>query len=156
MADNKFLGKGMKFPPQINPATGRFMVSDSAESVKESIYIILMTTIGERFLRPNFGSTLQTYTFMDVNVTNVNFMIRTLTEQILNNEPRISEVDITVDSVTRKGCLLVDIMYTLAQTNQTDNLVFPFYLDNIVEEEISDEPVQYQNGGYYDEPIEEI
>ena len=33
----------MKFPPQINPATGRFAVSSEEESVKESVYLILMT-----------------------------------------------------------------------------------------------------------------
>lgn len=155
MASETFLGKGMKFPPQINPATGKFEVSSEADNVKESVYIILMTNIGERFLRPNFGSSLQSYTFMDVNITNLSFMIRTLTEQILKQEPRISEVDISVDSVTRKGCLIIDINYTLAKTNDKDNLVFPFYLDTIVEEE-ANESVQYQNGGYNEEPIEEI
>ena len=37
------LGSGMKFPPQINPATGRFEVVSGQASVKESVYIILMT-----------------------------------------------------------------------------------------------------------------
>ena len=58
MADKAFLGMGMKFPPQINPATGRFVVSTNEESVKESIYLILMTQKSERFLRPEFGSDL--------------------------------------------------------------------------------------------------
>ena len=39
----EFLGKGMKFPPQINPATGRFVTVDGAQAIKESIYLILMT-----------------------------------------------------------------------------------------------------------------
>ena len=35
MPEDHFLGTGMKFPPQINPATGRFMVSSEEESVKD-------------------------------------------------------------------------------------------------------------------------
>lgn len=153
--DTTFLGKGMKFPPQINSATGRFAVSEKATNVKESIYIILLTQLGERFIRPQFGSTLQTYAFMDVNMTNITLMTRDLTSQLETQEPRISDVDITIDSVTRQGCLLITIGYTLIEDNTTDNLVFPFYLDNATEE------VEYQENtsqfdGVYDEPIEEI
>ena len=36
----EFLGSGMKFPPQINPATGRFEVARGETSVKESVYIM--------------------------------------------------------------------------------------------------------------------
>ena len=46
----------MKFPPQIDPATGRFVTASEEESVKESVYLILMTQRTERFLRPEFGS----------------------------------------------------------------------------------------------------
>lgn len=156
MADNTFIGKGMKFPPQINPATGRFETSSMGENVKESIYLILMTSIGERFLRPDYGSTLSRYTFMDTDITSVNLMIRQLTQEITTQEPRIENLDITVDATTRQGCLIIDIGYTLIETNTQDNLVFPFYLDNIVEEEEYETNRQYQDGGNYDEPVEEI
>lgn len=69
MPDKKFLGSGMKFPPQINEATGRFMTSSAEQSVKESIYLILMTQRTERFARPGYGSNLMSYTFMDTNIT---------------------------------------------------------------------------------------
>ena len=62
--DITFLGKGMKFPPQINKATGRFMTSSEKENIKESIYLILMTQKTERFMRPDFGSSIMQYTFM--------------------------------------------------------------------------------------------
>ena len=155
MSDSSFLGQGMKFPPQINPATGRFAVSSGAEDVKESIYLILMTNLGERFVRPEFGSSLSSYTFMDVDITSINLMIRELTNEITSEEPRATNVDITVDSVTRQGCLIIDIGYTLIDSNVRDNLVFPFYLDTVMEEEEYDD-MQYQNGGNYYEPIEEI
>ena len=56
MSSKSFLGTGMKFPPQIDPGTGRFSLSSGAQSVRESVYLILMTQRGERWLEPEFGS----------------------------------------------------------------------------------------------------
>jgi UDP-N-acetylglucosamine enolpyruvyl transferase len=53
---------------------------------------------------------------------------------VLENLPRISDVDVDIDPVTRDGCLLVNIRYTVAATNIRDNLVFPFYLNAAREE----------------------
>ena len=147
MPDKKFLGSGMKFPPQINEATGRFMTSSAEQSVKESIYLILMTQRTERFARPGYGSNLMSYTFMDTNITELNMMKRDLTEQILTQEPRVGDVEITTDTQTKDGCLIVNIDYVVSETNQRDNLVFPFYL-NAEEEEEAYEPEQYESEQY--------
>ncbi len=136
-----FLGKGMKFPPQINPATGRFMVSEGTASVKESIYLILMTQKAERWIRPDFGSSLMNYTFMNTNATILNMMKRELSRDLLRNEPRISDVEIRIDANTKPGCLIFYIGYRIRETNTMDNLVFPFYLNTTWEEtEPSSEP----------------
>lgn len=127
--EGNFLGTGMKFPPAINPATGRFVTASGAESVKQSIYLILMTQKTERFLRPEFGSNLMNYTFMDTGLTMLSIMSREITNDILNNEPRVEDVDINIDSTSKKGCLIVNISYRIRETNTIDNLVFPFYLD---------------------------
>lgn len=152
MQEKKFLGSGMKFPPQIDPATGRFMVSAAEQSVKESIYLILMTQKTERFVRPAYGSTLMTYTFMDVNVTRLHMMRREIMEQILTQEPRVSNVAIAIDTQTKDGCLIVNIDYTVSETNQRDNLVFPFYLNAGAEEQDYEseqyEPEQYETEQY--------
>lgn len=128
MEDRAYLGKGIKFPLQINKATGRFVMAQEEESVKESIYIILMTQKEERFTRPDFGSRILSYTFMDTSVTRINMMARELEETILEQEPRVSEVDVSVDLQLERGCLIINIKYTIAENNTQDNLVFPFYL----------------------------
>ncbi len=143
MPGNPSLGMGMKFPPQINPATGRFMVSSEEESVKESVYLILMTQKTERFLRPDFGSDLMSYTFMDINNTSIHMMIRSLSEQILSNEPRIQSVSITTDEQIQGGCLLVHIDYVIRGSSEHDQLIVPFYL-NVSSEEEAYEPEQYE------------
>ena len=76
--EKDFLGKGIKFPPQINPATGRFVTVSEEESVRQSIYLILMTQVTERLTRPNFGTETASYVFMDVNLTELTIMKRDL------------------------------------------------------------------------------
>lgn len=140
--DKRFLGKGMAFPPKINMSTGRFETSDENKSVKESVYIILMTQKTERWIRPNFGSEIMSYTFLDINETMVNVIKREIIACIKENEPRVSDVEIHLDAVSKPGYLIFDIEYTVASTNTRDNLVFPFYLNQSDEEEETDEAVE--------------
>ena len=135
MSDRSFLGAGMKFPPQIDPGTGRFAVSAREQSVRESVYLILMTNRGERWLEPGFGSQMMSYAFMDTSPTMLRMLSDDLRTLLLQQEPRISDVDVDVDPETKTGCLLVNIRYTVAATNRQDNLVFPFYLNAVREEE---------------------
>ncbi len=128
MADTNFLGAGMKFPPQVDKGTGRFQVSSQELSVKESVYLILMTNRGERWLRPEFGGQLMSYTFMDTSVTMLSIMAGELKSLILEQEPRVSSLNVEIDPDPRKECLIVNLSYAIADTNRRDNLVFPFYL----------------------------
>lgn len=127
--EQSFLGTGVTYPPQIDPATGKFRMSDGPKSVKESIYLILMTQMGERLTRPKFGTNTAGYVFMDVNQTRLTIMRRELTESILRQEPRVSNVDIHTDMEAQQGYIMINIDYILAQNNKRDNLVFPFYLN---------------------------
>ena len=129
-----FLGTGMKFPPQINMNTGRFAVSSGADSVKESIYIILMTNMGERWLQPGFGSQIMNYTFMDTSPTMLNMLSAEIRNTILDQEPRVSDLSINFSETKNDGFLIVNIGYRITDTNTQDNMVFPFYLGNLSEE----------------------
>lgn len=153
MSNREFLGRGMKFPPQIDSATGRFVTVSELESVKESVYLILMTQKTERFLRPEFGSSLMTYTFMDVNLTNISIMCRNIRRELQQQEPRISDVEVSADPNIRDGCLVISVDYYVIGSNTRDNFVFPFYLntgdENAGQEEYApeqgDTEVQYED-----------
>ena len=127
METKDFLGAGMKFPPAVNPGTGRFMIARAEQSIKESVYIILMTGIGERWLCPSFGSRLLSYAFMDTSVTMLSLLANEIRSTLLNQEPRIADVTVSVDNAVKDECLLINIGYTVAAINQKDNMVFPFY-----------------------------
>jgi phage baseplate assembly protein W len=136
MENNGFLGTGVKFPPQVDQSTGRFMLSAGADSVKESVYLILMTQRGERWLEPGFGSGLMGYTFMDTSITMLSIMANDIRSVIIEQEPRISDVHVDVEPNDKNGSLLVNIQYEISGTNTRDNMVFPFYLNAVDEEKI--------------------
>lgn len=135
MRKNTFLGRGMKFPPQVNPATGRIVTSEDQQSVKESIYLILMTQKTERLMRPEFGSRAAGYVFEQTDATTLHLMASELESDILSNEPRVANVDVDLDYNSKPGCLFVNITYEIRGENTTENLVFPFYLGEQPEEE---------------------
>ena len=129
------LGQSMKFPPQVDPATGRFVVSAGRDSVKESLYLILMTSVGERLMNPNFGTKMMSYTFMDTSLTMLNIFTSELKNTILEQESRISNLDISVDAGSKEGALIININYYLVDSDFMDNFVFPFYINSETTEE---------------------
>ena len=153
----EFLGTGMKFPPDIDRATGRFKTVSADQAVRESIWIILFTQQSERFVRPDFGSDIMSYTFMDTNLTMLSILRQDITRIILDQEPRVMDVEVQTEFREKQGCVVITIGYTVRTTNTRDNLVFPFYLDtaDTGENTPDDEPEFYDPGingpVYYDE-----
>ncbi|MCR4591187.1 MAG: GPW/gp25 family protein [Lachnospiraceae bacterium] len=153
MADDRFLGTGCKFPVSVDPATGRFVTVSGNMSVKESLYLILMTQRSERLVRPNFGSDIMNYTFMDTSVTMMSILKRDITQTIRDQEPRISDLEITTDFRQRQGVIIINLEYMVAGSNTRDNMVFPFYLDRGAgeEEEVEADIINDEmNSGYYE------
>ena len=150
--NNSFLGTGMKFPPEIDMATGRFKTVSGNQAVKESLYLILMTQRTERIVRPYFGSDIMGYTFMDTGSTMLSIFRRNITQTIIEQEPRVSDIEVTTDVREKEGVIIINIDYLVSSTNTRDNMVFPFYL-NTVEEEIETEQGAGETipASYYDE-----
>jgi len=134
MAGRDYLGVGMKFPPQIDSATGRVMTVAEDRSVKESIYLILMTRKTERLVRPWFGSKIDSYVFMDTGYTMLNMVSSEIHDLIMNQEPRVSDVDVAIEPQLENGRLLFNIGFVVASTHTRDSLVFPYYLEKSIDE----------------------
>lgn len=135
MEEQRFLGTGMKFPPQVNPATGRFACVSGKESIRESVYLILMTQRTERFMRPEFGSNVMSYVFSQADNTILNLMAEEISSDIMRGEPRVERVHVSMDQNSKPGCLFVNIEYTVRGENVKENMVFPFYLGEEPEKE---------------------
>ena len=123
-----FLGRGWNMPVELDPRTGRVMSVAYEEDIRQSIFIILETAPGERVMRPNFGCGIHELVFTALDSTTIQ-RIRSVVEEALRRcEARIDVLSVTVDEeVTIQGELLIEIEYRVRKTNQTGNLVFPFY-----------------------------
>src|SRR5438874_12361189 len=94
---NSFLGTGWKFPPEFNSETGTVeMVSDYTD-IKESLDILLSTSLGERVMQPDYGCNLNDYMFEALSSTLIGTIKQKVTNAILYYEPRIiaENVDVT-------------------------------------------------------------
>ena len=79
---------------------------------------------------------------MDVNLSELTLMKRDLEDSILSQEPRIADVEVSTQMQAQQGYILINIDYVLAENNERDNMVFPFYLN--AEPEVSDEEEYYE------------
>jgi hypothetical protein len=125
-----FLGRGFAFPPKIDSATGKFVMAESEEDIRQAIYIILMTRMKERAMLPDFGCNLHEYIF---NLPDSDFEIRIAREiqdALMRYEPRIINVNVQVDTRDiQNGAVYLNISYLVRSTNNPNNLVFPYYLE---------------------------
>lgn len=123
-----FLGRGWAMPVELDPRTGLVASVAYEEDIRQSIRIILETAPGERVMRPNFGCGIHELVFSVVDSTAIQQIRSTVQEALRRCEARIDVLDVTVEeAATTQGKLLVQIEYRVRRTNQTGNLVFPFY-----------------------------
>jgi len=129
MNNRQFLGRGVKFPLQIDPGTGKLAMVSEEEDIKEAIGIILRTNHGERVMRPSFGTNAMDYVFSAMSADTVNRIVYDVRNQLLDQERRIREVDVFCrEADGRTGRLVLEIAYTVIHTNNRFNHVYPFYV----------------------------
>lgn len=125
----QFLGRGWKFPVQVDETTGRIMMSEYEEDIEESIRIILSTSKGERVMRPDFGSTIFEYIFNLTDEMTIGLLESEIEEAIRTWEPRVENVraEVRIDQLNQEK-LYVSVTYVVRSTNHEYNKVYPFYL----------------------------
>ena len=128
MNGKEFLGRGLKFPLQVDPRTGKIAMSDQEEDIREAIGIILRTGRGERVMRPEFGADTLDYAFAPASSSMTNSISHDLRLILLEQEPRIKDVEIWCDQIDQhSGAVVIQISYTVRSTNNRYNHVYPFY-----------------------------
>jgi uncharacterized protein len=126
---NSFLGRGWKFPVQIDPATGRVAMSDLEQDIKESIYILLATAPGERLMRPEFGCGIHDLVFSSMSTVTMGLFESRVREAINRWEARVDILKLEVfTKEPDRGKLEINLYCQIRNTNTEFNLVFPFYL----------------------------
>jgi phage baseplate assembly protein W len=124
-----FLGRGWKFPIQVDKATGRIMMSEYEQDIAEAIRIILGTSQGERTMRPDFGCNVQGFMFGQTDDTTLRLLETSIRDAIRSWEPRVHEVDVqAIPDRQDDGRVNIGIQYMVRSTNNLFNQVYPFYI----------------------------
>lgn len=124
-----FLGVGWKFPVCVDEATGRIKTCSYEEDIKEAIRIIIMTNPGERMMRPDFGCGMQEQVFSGMDYSARSQIEHDVMEALTEWEPRITEVEVEVDTDDMGGNLTLNIGYTVRATNNMFNVVYPYFMN---------------------------
>lgn len=131
MADSTFLGSGFSFPifPDV---TGSLPFVAGNANVEQSLRILLLTQLGERVMRPEFGTAAPRLVFAPGSLQFLSLLETTVREAVRDFEPRIDldAVDAEADP-DEENRVTVAISYRVRATNSRFNLVFPFYLGTV-------------------------
>jgi phage baseplate assembly protein W len=123
-----FLGVGWSFPVTVD-GSGAIPVAKYEESVRQSIWLILGTSPGERVMRPDFGCGIYDLVFEVNSASTAGKVAQAVKDALLWHEPRIDVRDVQVTSQDDGNTLLINIEYEVRATNNVFNLVYPFYLE---------------------------
>lgn len=126
--DIPFLGKGWGFPPEFRKGKLGVKMSSGAEDIKESLFILLSTKLGERFMTPDFGCDIDSLLFEPIDLNLEQSLDDEIRRAILLYETRISIDEIIFHPKPDEGVIHINIEYLIRTTNTRTNIVFPFYL----------------------------
>ena len=116
MRRQNIFGQGLSFPPRVG-ADGRLAWSEGEENVRESIRVILLTELGERLLRPDFGCGLRRFLFEPNTVTTRALVREAIANAIRAREPRVAVETVTVEADAEDARLVaVEILFRLVAT----------------------------------------
>lgn len=125
-----FLGRGWAFPPEFIKETGSVRMVSDEEDIRESLRILFNTSKGERVMLPDYGCNIKEFLFENSDTSRVHFLKDMISNAILKHESRITVKDITIDTEKAvDGVIFVSIEYTVNTTNNRNNIVYPFYLN---------------------------
>ena len=127
--EKSFLGTGWGFPPSFELERTTVEMVSEEEDIRQSLYLLISTTPGERLMRPGYGCDLQSLVFEQISHMLRVEIIDMVKMAVLRFEPRIKveDVRVTVDP-DNQGLLYILVDYLVKTTNSRGNIVYPFYL----------------------------
>jgi len=126
--EKDFLGRGWAFPLAVD-GNGRIALTEFEDDIREAVRLVLLTALGERPMRPDFGSGLHDAVFTTLNTTTLGQVQADVRRALVRWEPRIEVLEVVVKPQAGDiGTLLIDVDYRVRANNTVFNLVFPFYL----------------------------
>ena len=127
-----FLGNGWRFPIQPDVA-GSLGYVGGDQNVEQSLHMLLMTRLGERVMRGDFGTEAPRLVFAPGSPQYLRLLEKTIQDALRDWEPRVDLTQVIAEANPDPESfrVTVSISYTIRQTNTRGNLVFPFYLGTV-------------------------
>jgi Bacteriophage baseplate protein W len=127
--DQQVLGRGWGFPVTFGNQGRSVVVAEAEEDIRQSLDILLSTSLGERVMNPTFGWKRDALMFEPVSTSFGAYLAREIENAILFYEPRIELNVVNFDAAPdQEGLILIRLDYTVRTTNTRTNLVYPFYV----------------------------
>ncbi len=127
----EFLGNGWSFP-LLPDETGKLGYVGKEDNIAQSLEILLLTALGERVMRPGFGSKAARLAFAPGSVRYLRLLETTVREAVVQWEPRVSLENVRAETdLADETRVLVSIDYRVRGANSRENLVFPFYVGGV-------------------------
>lgn len=123
-----FLGQGWSFPPTFTKGLNIVELVKAEEDIKQSLHIILSTTLGERVMLSDFGANLDQQVFEPMDAAFQPFVEGIIREAIVLYEPRINLDSVDVAGEQLEGRIELTVNFTIIANNTRSNIVFPYYL----------------------------
>jgi len=123
-----FLGTGCRFPVVPDP-TGSLRYVSGEEDIAQCLLILLQTGIGERVMRPDFGTQAPDLVFAPGSSHYLRLLEQSILDAIRAFEPRVQVSSVLAETDPSDASrVTVSITYQVLHTNTKANLVFPYYL----------------------------
>jgi phage baseplate assembly protein W len=107
----------------LNPNTGDLALKKDAESVKQSIMNILLTSRGERPFAPEFGGNLRAYLFENFDAITKAAMENVIVNSLRNYEPRVKVDRVKVTDLSYRNALSISIDFTILSPEERQDVV---------------------------------
>lgn len=101
-----------------NPVTEDLALYTEEESIKESIKNLLLTDKGERRMQPNLGGNIRATLFENNTPATVTILREQIKEVLKNHEPRISVIQVAINSKYDENKIEVSISFYI-QSKET-------------------------------------
>ncbi len=126
---DSFLGRGWRFPILPDNRGGLGYVEEDA-NVEQSLRLLLLTALGERVMRPDFGCKASRLVFAPGSTQYLSLLQTTVREALRDWEKRVEVQDVRAEAdPLEENRVTVSIEYRVRGSDSLGNLVFPFYLN---------------------------
>ena len=127
MASKAFKDINLSF--KRHPVTNDVVTIRNEDAIKRSVRNIIFTILGEKPFEPNFGSVINQSLFdLNTNLSEIRISDE-IKQSLLNYEPRIDNIEVTVSVYPESNELNCIIQYDIvgipAPTQEVDVLLFP-------------------------------